>query len=59
MSPQNNITFLRPENGTGSPKAEIDKRNRRRDWSEFWFFLSVWTVMTAVAGISALLLRSV
>ena len=42
------------ENKGGLEKltAEIDERNRRMDRFEFWLFLSIWMVITAVAGLA-------
>ena len=54
---QNAIAFLRHENSGNFEKsaAEIDERNRRRDWVEFWLFLSVWMVITTVATLAVVL----
>jgi len=54
---QNAIAFLRHENSGNFEKspAEIDKRNRRKDWVEFWLFLSVWMVITTAATLAVVL----
>ena len=54
---QNAISFLRHENSGNFEKlaVEIDERNRRRDWVEFWLFLSVWMVITIVATLAVVL----
>ena len=53
---QNAITFLRHGNSGKFEKspAEIDT-HRRRDWFKFWFFLSVWMVITTAATLAIVL----
>ena len=61
MSPrkreQNSIAFLRRENDGGSEEliAEIDERRRWMNRFDLWLFLSVWIVITTVAGLGLVL----
>jgi hypothetical protein len=54
---QNSIAFLRRENDGRFEElmAEIDERRRWMNRFDLWLFLSVWVVITTVAGVGLVL----